>query len=169
MGAHLQYAMSSEPTDSVPTGKRSIEFLRRMGDESGSITIETAVSFMIMMTMILGIMEFCMMGYTYAVLEESAREGVRYAIIHGVDSSACAGPSSGCDATAANVVLDVKNYAESFAGNVSAMTVNVTYPDGTSTGTSRVQVAISYTYQPIFHFPGIAHVLSISSSGRILY
>ena len=138
-------------------------------DDRGSIMIETTLGFMIMMTMVLGIMECSMMAYSYTVMEDSAREGVRYATVHGINSATCNGPSSGCDATAANVIADVKAYAATFAGGLSTMTVTVTYPDGTSTATSRVKVALSCNYSPVFHFPGAAHVLAVSSEGRILY
>lgn len=125
-----------------------------MRDDLGSIMIETTLGFMIMMTMVLGIIECSMMAYTFSVMEESAREGVRYASVHGIDSASCEGPSSGCDATAANVVSDVKAYAATFTSGLSGMTVTVTYPDSASTATSRVKVAISCTYSPVFHFPG---------------
>lgn len=143
---------------------------RDFAKEDGSIMIETALGFMIMFLMVLGIIECCMMGYTYAVLEDAAREGVRYASLHGVDSANCSGPSSGCaDATGAHVADDVKNYAGGFAGNLTGMAVTVTYPDASSAANSRVLVAIVYTYQPIFHSPGASQVLRVSSQGRILY
>jgi len=137
--------------------------------DRGTVAIETSVGFMLMMAMLLGIMECSVMGYTYAVLEESAREGVRYAIVHGSDSSSCSGPSTGCDATAQNVIDDVKAYANTFAGTLSGISVSVTYPDGASTGTSRVKVSITQTYVSVFHIPGISQTLTVSSTGRILY
>jgi len=145
--------------------------IRRLGrGEDGSIVIETALGFMITMTMVLVIIECCMMVYTYSVLEDAVREGVRFASIHGIDSSSCSGPSSGCaDSTGANVVSDVTVYAGKFVGNLAGMGVTVTYPDGKSTPTSRVSVQIVYTYQPLFRFPGASHVLQVSSQGRIVY
>ncbi len=143
---------------------------RILRDELGSVAIETALGFMLIMVMVLGIIEFSMMAYTFGVLEESAREGVRYATIHGTDSTNCSGPSSGCaDSSAANVSSDVTTYAKAYAGNVSGMSVTVTYPDAASTPNSRVQVAISYQYQPLFAFPGTPPTLNISAIGRILY
>ncbi len=125
---------------------------------------------MMMMTMVLTIIECCMMAYTYSVIEDAAREGVRYASIHGTDSASCSGPSSGCgDSSGANVVSDVTQYAGTYSNRVGGMSVTVTWPDGTSTATSRVQVAIRYTYQPISHFPGASQVLQVSSQGRIMY
>ena len=155
---------TASPGETVSTG-----LFGWMRDERGSIMIETTLGFMVMMSMVLGIMECSMMAYTFSVMEDSAREGVRYATVHGIDSSSCAGPSSGCDAAAANVVSDVKTYAKTFTGGLNTMTVTVTYPDGASTATSRVKVALSCTYQPVFHFPGSAHLLQVSSEGRILY
>jgi len=140
-----------------------------MGDDCGSIMIETTLGFMIMMTMVLGIVECSMMAYTYSVMEEAAREGVRYATVHGINSASCNGPSSGCDSTAANVISDVRAYAGTFTGGLNSMTVTVTYPDGNSKATSRVKVALSCTYAPVFHFPGSAHLLQVSATGRILY
>lgn len=144
---------------------------QRFGSESGSVAIETALSFMLIMTMVLGIIELSVMAYTYSVLGEAARQGVRYATIHGSASSNCSGPSTGCaDSTAANVVSSVTRYANNYARNVSGMQVQVTYPDtGGSTAPSRVTVAITYTYQPLFHVIGTSPTFHVSSQGRILY
>ena len=139
-------------------------------DDSGSIVIETALGFMMTMTVVLCILECCMMAYTYAGLEDAAREGVRYASIHGTDSASCSGPSSGCaDSTAANIVSEVTAYANGFVGNLGSMVVTVSYPDGESTAASRVQVAIAYTYHPLFYFPGANQMLQVISQGRIVY
>lgn len=151
-----------------PVGWRRLA--ARLCDTRGSVAVETALGFMVVMAMVLGIMECCMMAYTYGVLEDAAREGVRYASVHGSDSSSCSGPSTGCgDPTAANVVTDVTAYAGNYAGNLGGMTVTVTYPDAASTATSRVQVAIAYTYQPLFNYPGMSHLLQVSSQGRIMF
>ena len=165
---------ASDGSVGLPSGRlldRLRTYLLRLGrGEYGSIVIETAIGFMITMTMVLGIIECCMMAYTYSVLEDAVREGVRFAAIHGTDSSSCSGPSSGCaDSTGTNVVSDVTSYAGKFVGNLVGMGVTVTYPDGTSTPTSRVSVQIVYTYQSLFHFPGASHILQVSSQGRIVY
>jgi Flp pilus assembly protein TadG len=169
MRKFFQRAKSIGPEAVSPGEKANTGLFRRLREDCGSIMIETTLGFMILMTMVLGILECSMMAYTFSVMEDSAREGVRYATVHGIDSSSCAGPSSGCDATAANVVSDVKAYAKTFTGGLNTMTVTVTYPDGASTATSRVKVALSCTYQPVFHFPGSAHLFQVSSEGRILY
>jgi Flp pilus assembly protein TadG len=165
----LQRATSSSPEAVSPDQGVRAGLFGWVRDECGSIMIETALGYMVMMTMVLGIIECSMMAYTFSVMEDSAREGVRYASVHGSNSPSCNGPSTGCDATAANVISDVKTYANTYTNGLTGMTVTVTYPDGTSTGTSRVTVALSCTYAPVFHFPGTAHLLRVSASGRILY
>jgi Flp pilus assembly protein TadG len=169
MRSAFQYGMPAGPDSSLPGRSGVSELFARLCCEEGSVAIETSISFMVMIIFLFGIMECCMMGYTYAAMEDAAREGVRYAIVHGVDSPSCSGPSTGCDATAANVKTDVTNYAKNFVGNLATMVVTVSYPDGTSTAMSRVQVSISQTYQPVFHFPGTSHAMTVSSAGRILY
>jgi len=158
-----------------PWGSRRVivRALRRLGtgDDSGSVAIETALSYMMMITCVLGIIEFCMMTYTYSVYADAARYGVRYATIHGSDSSNCSGPSSGCgDPTAANVISQVTSYASSYSTPLLGATVQVSYPDaGGCTPPSRVIVTISYAYASLFKYPGAAHNFQVSSQGRILY
>jgi Flp pilus assembly protein TadG len=140
-------------------------------DEQGAVAIETALGFMLIMTCVLGIIECCMMVYTYSVCADAARHGVRYATLHGTNSVSCSGPSTGCaDTTAANVVSDVTNYASAFSAPAASMTVTVSYPDlGGSTTPSRVVVTIAYVYQPLFRFPGTPTNFQVSSQGRIIY
>ena len=172
MNDHIKSAdLARQRATSCLRSSRFSKPLRGFGSESGSVAIETALSFMMIMTLVLGIIECCMMVYTYSVLADAARHGVRYATIHGASSSNCSGPSTGCaDSSAANVINDVTTYARTFTGNISGMTVQVTYPDaGGSTTPSRVTVTIRCTYRPLFNFPGMSQVFQVSSQGRIVY
>jgi len=139
--------------------------------ESGSAIVETALSYMMMMTCVLGIVGFTIMAYTYSVYQEAARDGVRYATIHGADSSNCSGPSTGCgDPTAGHVGDAVRNYARPYTAPISGMTVAVSYPDAAGCAPpSRVIVTVTYTYTPLFNVlpPGL--VFQTSSQGRIIY
>lgn len=138
--------------------------------EQGSTLIETALSYMLMMSFLLGIIECCMMVYTYSVYSDAARQAVRYATFHGVDSSSCSGPSTGCgDPSGTNVVNYATSYAQPFRAFITGMTVLVAYPDGSSATPSRVSVTIQYNYKPLFNLPGTSHVFQVSSQGRILY
>jgi Flp pilus assembly protein TadG len=140
-------------------------------DDSGSAAIETALAYTMMMTCILGIIGFAMMAYTYSVYQDAARNGVRYAVVHGSDSSNCSGPTSGCgDPTGGHVVDAVTSYARPYAASISGMNIQVSYPDtGGCTPPSRVIVTVTYTYTPLFKVLPSGLVFQVSSQGRIVY
>lgn len=139
--------------------------------ETGSMLIEFSLSIWVVFLVTFLIFEFCMTIYTYSVLSNAAREGVRYAIVHGTDSSLCSGPSTGCsDSTGSNVTSQVNNYASVSFHDLSAMTVTPSWPDGASTPNSRVLVTISYSYIPYLTLPGFtAPQMQITAEGRIVY
>ncbi|MGB8477588.1 MAG: TadE family protein [Acidobacteriaceae bacterium] len=132
--------------------------------------METALSLLLVMPMVFWLFEMCMLTYTYSVLGDAARQGVRYAIVHGTDSGNCSGPSSGCADSSAAKVKSVVTAAAAFSfHDLSKMTVQVTYPDLASTPPSRVNVTINYTYVPYIKLPGIANSVQLSAQGRIIY
>ena len=139
--------------------------------ESGSMLIEFSLSIWTLFLVTFLIFEFCMAIYTYSVLGNAAREGIRYAIVHGTDSSSCSGPSSGCgDTGGSNVTAVVNSYAAISFHDTSLMTVTPSWPDGTSTPSSRVLVTISYSYLPYMTLPGFnAPQMQVTAEGRIVY
>ncbi|HTU52197.1 MAG TPA: TadE family protein [Acidobacteriaceae bacterium] len=144
--------------------------ISRLRSEDGSLVVETALSLLIVIPMVFWMFEMCMLTYTYSVLGDAARQGVRYAIVHGTDSGNCSGPSSGCaDTSAANVKSVVTATAAYSFHDLSQMAVQVTYPDGSSAPPSRVNVTINYTYVPYIKLPGIANSVQLSAQGRIFY
>lgn len=140
------------------------------GRDEGSLVVETALALVVVIPMVLWLFELCMLVYTYSVLGDAARQGVRYAIVHGTDNANCSGPSSGCaDSTGANISTVVNQTAAYSFHNLSNMAVQVTYPDDSSTPPSRIAVAIEYTYVPYVQLPGIATKLQLQAQGRIVY
>jgi Flp pilus assembly protein TadG len=132
--------------------------------------VETAVSLILAFSLAFLLFEASMLAYTYSVMNNAAREGVRYAIAHGADSSNCSGPSTGCGDTAATHVSDVvRSYAATSFHDISGMTVTVAYTDpATSAPLSLVTVTVNYTFIPYFKFPAMS-TLQVISQGRILY
>lgn len=132
--------------------------------------VETALALLVVIPVVLWLFELCMLVYTYSVLGDAARQGVRYAIVHGTDSTNCSGPTSGCtDSVGANVVSVVNHAAAYSFHNISNMAVQVTYPDDSSTPPARIAIAIDYTYVPYIDLPGIATKLQLQAQGRIIY
>jgi hypothetical protein len=135
------------------------------------VLVETAIAYLLGIAVVLGIVELAMMCYTFGVVSEAARAGVRYASIHGADSSNCSGPTHGCgDPGAANVAAQVTTFAATFTNCASPTTVTVTYPGaGGSTALSRVLVAVTYSYRPLFGISATGHVFQVAEQGRIVY
>ena len=101
--------------------------------------------------------EVVMAVYTYSVIADAAREGVRYAIVHGSKNSNCSGPVpagfTACpDPSGANVTAVVRDYASYSFHDISAININVTY-DTYNTSPGRVQVAVTYNFIPYTAFP----------------
>ena len=100
------------------------EKLHQLYCDEGSSIVETALSAMILFSLVFGIMEISMALYAYHFTAEAAREGTRYAIVRG---SSCSGSSSGCPAKASDVQSYVGGLA--FPGiNPAAITVMTTWP-----------------------------------------
>lgn len=140
-------------------------------DERGSMLIEFALSVWTLFLLTFLIFEFCMTVYTYSVLGNAAREGVRYAIVHGSDSAACSGPGLGCsDATGSNVSAVVRSYATLSFHDISGMTVTPSWPDGSSKPSSRIIVSITYPYVSYLTLPGFqAPNMQVTAEGRIVF
>jgi Flp pilus assembly protein TadG len=140
-------------------------------DISGSVLIETSMALLVAIPLLFAVFELCMFTYTLSVLGDAARIGVRYAIVHGSDSSTCSGPSTGCsDQSGANVVTTVQNYAAQFISTPGGLTVTVSYPDSSSGPQARVGVTVTYKYSPFFQNTGSSLIpMYATGEGRIVY
>ena len=104
---------------------------RRGEGEQGSTLVETALSIVVLLTFIFGVMEMGLALYTYHFIAEAAREGTRYAIVRG---STCSGFSSACPAATSDIQSYVKNLG--FPGiNPANMTVTPVWSPYTSGST----------------------------------
>ena len=132
-------------------------------DSAGQAQVEFALSILFVVLLIFGIIELILLIYTYNTLADAAKEGVRYAIVHGCDfdSTTCSGTcSTACtDTTGSNVVARAKNFASASLHDTSKMTFNVDYNPGGANGSSACskagcagRVTVAYPYQPFFGF-----------------
>ncbi len=146
----------------------------------GQATVEFALTIIFVMLLILGSLEMIMLIYTYSVLADAAKEGVRYAIVHGtgVGAASCSGPGGGtpgggsvtcADNTGANVVSAVTTYTALSFHNSSAMTVTPNYQDGSSAAPSRIRVTVTYPYQPFFGMGWPTVTVNAAAQGRIVF
>jgi Flp pilus assembly protein TadG len=145
--------------------------------EDGQSAVEFALTIVFVMLLILAAIELTVMIYTYTVLADAAKEGVRYAIVHGtgIGASNCSGPGGGSvtcsDSGAANVITAVNTYtALSFHDSAAiASGVTVTYLDSSSVAPNRVRVTVAYPYQPIFGLGWPTVTVNAAAEGRIAF
>ncbi len=144
---------------------------RRREHQHGQATLEILISLMVALSLVFWLFELSMFTYTCSVLNEATQEGVRYAIVHGIDSTLCSGPDSTCtDQTPyANVKAVVTAAASASLHNISAMTITVTYANSTAAIGNPVAVKVAYTYVPYLNLPGLMNTLTFTSQGQILY
>jgi Flp pilus assembly protein TadG len=142
-----------------------------LSSESGQAMLEMVVSLTVLMSLVFWLLELCMFSYTCSVLNNAVREGVRYAIVHGADSTLCSGPDTTCGdhAPYANVQGVVRSSASSSLHNLSAMTIGVSYSNATAAAGNPVAVTVIYTYVPYVNLPGLQNRVSFTSQGQILY
>ena len=144
---------------------------KRQGRQDGQATLEMLVSFMVVISLVFWLFELCMFTYTCSVLNDAAQEGVRYAIVHGIDSTICSGPDTACtnQSPYSNVQAVVIAAASASLHKISAMTVTVSYANSTAAIGNPVAVKVAYTYVPYLNLPGLLNSLTFSSQGEILY
>lgn len=148
--------------------------------EKGQSLVEFSLVFLILIVMIIGFIETVIFIHTYNVLADAAKEGVRYAIVHGSSNSSPSGPScagSGCAAiTGAPGTGVVKTYAQYSLHSTTTMTVTANYNPGNANGATAcntapclVQVTVSYPYQPLFGVAWATVTVNAAAEGRIVF
>jgi Flp pilus assembly protein TadG len=136
----------------------------RAGNEEGSALVEFALTLPVLITCFFGLIEVSLAFYTHQLLSESAREGTRYAMVHG--STCTTGSGGACTVSAATVNSYVSGLSwPNIGGN--PMTVNTTYPDGNESPGSRVQVTTTYNFP--FRVPFIPPSTLTMSSTSVMY
>jgi Flp pilus assembly protein TadG len=164
-------------------------FKLRLRSDRGQATIEFALVVIFLMIMVLSIVEMIFFMNTYNVLADSAKEGVRYAIVHGTHNSQPSGPTCPCAAidgppAPAGTVPGygsgygvVKTFAQYSLHDVSGtkMTVTVTYGPADSPPVTplnktpnRVQVVVAYPYKPFFGLGWPTITVNAAAEGRIM-
>jgi len=116
---------------------RNLSQKNRRGFRGGQAMLEFAMTAVVFFTMVFGIIEFGYAFYCYDLCSYAAKNGTRYAIVHGSNSGSPAQAS------------DVKSYVlTQIAGlDPNNVTVNTTWSPDNSPG-SAVTVQVQYN----FHF-----------------
>jgi hypothetical protein len=146
--------------------------------------VEFALIAPIFIVLLFSIIEFGRAVYHIQMLNHAAREGARYAIVHGSESMCPSGPmpagkeSDACDPTGANVVAATKNAAIAVLdSSPTDFQVHVrwcdqsggigdcpgTIGDGTNARNEAVHVEVAYTFRPFL--AGVVPLPTFNLSG----
>jgi Flp pilus assembly protein TadG len=144
---------------------------KRLRDDRGQSLVEFALSALVLLMLVFGVIEIGRMVLLYTTVSHAARIGTRYAIVHGSDASSPSGPTSD-DTTVIGVV---KNFAGVGGLDTSNLTVHVNYysSGGVSPSCNApgcwVKVTASYPYDPLISYFPISVTLGSSSEGVITF
>lgn len=133
--------------------------------------VEFALVSILLVMVLLGVVEMGRMILVYTTMANAARAGSRYAIVHGVDRASGTGADgqSGPTCPCSQVNTIVTNFASAGLLDTSKLTITVAYPDTTNTIGSRVDVTVTYPYDPMIgYFTSVlSKDLSSTSEGII--
>ena len=131
---------------------------RRRSRSMGQTLVEFAFVAPVFFFMIFAIIDFGRYVYYVQIINNAAREGARYAIVHGDNSFQPTGPA----ADDPKIESVVKNYAVGVIGNSAVLDINSEW--GTPPGSpsnhrgQKVRVTVVYDFHPIIPLipiPGI--------------
>lgn len=109
--------------------------------------MEFSICLVVFLLLVFGVFDLARGVYAYNTIAHCAREGVRYAVVHGSNSIAPVGPAAN-DATLANWVA---RYALGLQTN--NLTVLSNWPDGNvAVSNATVHITVRYRFQPVTVF-----------------
>jgi Flp pilus assembly protein TadG len=153
--------------------------------QAGQAMVEFMLVAIFIVILFASIVQMIMYMYAYTTYADAAKEGVRYAIVHGTGRNAanCSGPGNPsvtpvltCIDSAGNNVKDaVVNFGVLSFQNFSRADVTVNYnpnsANGAGTGCSAagclVRVTVAHTYTPLF-FKWASFTLRAAADGRVM-
>ncbi|HWB33610.1 MAG TPA: TadE/TadG family type IV pilus assembly protein [Acidobacteriaceae bacterium] len=160
----------------LPDG-RLTALLRTLRGEQGSTMVEFALSAVVLLTLIFGILGMCLALYSYHYVADASREGTRYAIVRGKDCSTYGNFSSDCPVVNSSAV---QTYVRglSFPGiNSSNLVVNAAWSVNGTTWSSTANpnnvpgdlVKVTVSYQLPMAIPFVpARTLTMSSTSEMV-
>ena len=162
--------------------------------QTGQAMVEFMLVIVVVLIVFVSMVQMILLMHAYNTLADSAKEGVRFAIVHGTGfGSGCSGPGSvnltpsvSCSDTSTNcanncdsVVKAVTNFASVSFQSVSPSSVAVSYnPSGANASNPNfggacsqpgclVRVTVSYTYTPLFNLGWPNFTLNAAADGII--
>jgi Flp pilus assembly protein TadG len=151
--------------------------------QAGQAMVEFMLVTVFLLIVFVSMLQMIMLMYAYSTLADAAKEGVRYAIVHGTGNTVCSGPGTTgppavtCpDIPGNNVKTAVQNFANLSFQNISKTTeITVDYNPNSANGSNQcnvpgclVRVTVSHAYRPLFGLGWPRFNLNAAADGRIM-
>jgi len=165
-----------------------ISRLRAVDEEDGATLVEVAVSFSVLVAVLIGVMQMSLALYAYHFVSDAAREASRWAMVRGKScaanvSTANCSPTSGLSTGADNA--DIQTYVNGlgypYSGSLTTSTTWLTASSSTprtwsACGTAStckasgnlVQVSVSYSFPIAIPFWTSTTILLSSTSSMVI-
>jgi Flp pilus assembly protein TadG len=111
--------------------------------ESGQALVEAALAIPIVAAFMFSMIELCLVFYSYCLTSELAREGSRYAIVHGATCLTASNASCTASSTGVNTFVSQLGWPNLGSGTITPST---SYPDGNENPGNRAQVQVTYSF-----------------------
>ena len=118
-------------------------------DERAQSLVEFALVLPIFLLLVTGILDVARAVWQENTLAYAAREGTRYAIVHGASGVPIVGPCSVCLNPATNNLGNVTNAVIAGAVGVYNIDVTIDYPDAGNNRNQRVSVDATAPFTPL--------------------
>lgn len=144
--------------------------LRSKSRQRGSVLVEFAIMFPMMVIMALGTADFARVFYAGIAVANAARAGVQFGSVSAGNAGDFPGMQQAATADAANQGLTgVTAVATNFCGcNGSSTAVNCnTGTCGAAAPNGYVKVTVSYSYNTLVNYPGIPSTIAFVRSATM--
>jgi Flp pilus assembly protein TadG len=162
--------------------------------QAGQTMVEFMLVIVVVFIVFISMVQMILLMHAYNTLADAAKEGVRFAIVHGTGfGSGCSGPGSvkltpsvscgdlntNCASNCDSVVNAVTHFAAVSFQNVSSSNVTVSYdPASANTNNTNfgaacsqpgcaVRVTVNYTYTPLFGLGWPNFTLNAAADGIV--
>jgi len=122
--------------------------------------LEYAMTSLVLFTMLMFVVDGGRILWNYVAVNEAARVGARYAIVHGASSASPVGPDD-----YAAITQDIQGSVDGLVA--TNLTVTATWNPDNNPGSS-VTVRVSYPVQPLTHFFWHDQTLALTSQSTMV-
>jgi Flp pilus assembly protein TadG len=131
--------------------------MRDPGRRHGAAAVEFAIVLPVLMTLVLGCVDFGRLGHSYIAVTNAARAGAGY----GSTTSYTAATYNSWVANVQQAVVDEMSQLYGFDATKLTVTTTVVTESG---GGSRVQVTVSYPFTTVASWPGLPTTLTLAQT-----